>query len=326
MDKALAGTVLRLAVLGVSVFCVSPGASAQSRREPIVYSESFVTGGATIQVDFAAGDLDLPRAEVVSWVETSARTVAAFYGRFPVSRDRVLIEPIRGDADSIHGTTWGGMGGFPAMTRIRLGQHVTRKDLQDDWVMTHELVHTALPDLPDDESWMEEGLATYIEPIARAGAGRLSAAKVWAEFLHEMQYGEPGRGERGLDETQTWGRTYWGGAMFCLVADVTIRRQTNDRKGLQDAVRAIVESGGNIAKDWSLSQTLSIGDRATGTRVLTDMYAKWSETPVQVDLPAIWKELGVSEDKNGVKLDSAAPLAAIRESISSPKMSPVATK
>jgi hypothetical protein len=286
----------------------------------VVGSQSFAIGGATIQVDFAAGDLDLSQAEVVSWVQTSARSVAMFYGRFPVPRARVLIQPIAGDSDSIHGTTWGGVQGFPAVTHIRLGQHVTEKDLQTDWVMTHELVHTALPDLDDDQHWLEEGLATYVEPIARAGSGRLSVAKVWGEFLHEMKYGEPEQGDQGLNRTHTWGRTYWGGALFCLVADVAIRQQTNNRKGLQDALRAIVESGGSIDKDWPLLRTLAIGDKATGTTVLTDMYAKWSETPVQVDLASLWKQLGVSEDKDGVKLDASAPLAAIRDSISSPKM------
>jgi hypothetical protein len=37
-----------------------------------------------------------------------------------------------------------------------------------------------------------------------------------------MPQGEPQRGDRGLDGTHTWGRTYWGGAMFCLLTDVEI--------------------------------------------------------------------------------------------------------
>jgi predicted metalloprotease with PDZ domain len=183
--------------------------------------------------------------------------------------------------------------------------------------MTHEFVHTALPDLPDDQHWMEEGLATYVEPLARAETGRLTEARVWAEFLHEMHNGEPERGDRGLNETQTWGRTYWGGAMFCLMADVSIRRETNDRKGLKDALRAVVDSGGGIDKDWPLSRVLQIGDHATGTTVLSDMYAKWSERPVPVDFSALWKELGVSAGpNNGVVFDANAPLAAVRRSIS----------
>ena len=290
------------------------------RGEQITASQSFVEGGSTIQVDFAAGDFDLSHADIVSWVQASAHSVAVFYGRFPVARARVVVEPIAGGSDSIHGTTWGGVGGFPAVTRIRLAQHATRDDLKDDWVMTHEFVHTALPDLPDNQHWMEEGLATYVEPIARAGTGRLAVERVWAEFLHEMHNGEPESGDRGLNETQTWGRTYWGGAMFCLMADVSIRRQTDNRKGLQDALRAIVDNGGGIDKDWPLSRVLQIGDRATGTTVLTDMYATWSEKPVPVDLPALWKELGVSAAPNkGVGLDANAPLAAIRDSIAMPK-------
>lgn len=325
LGRSTAVLCASLALLGHCSSAHSQGADPPTAHRrgwqsgPLAGSQSFSVGGAAIQVDFAEGDLDLSQAEVVSWVQTSARSVAMYYGRFPVSRARVLIEPIEGDSDSIHGTTWGGVGGFPAVTRIRLGQHVTENDLQHDWVMTHEFVHTALPGLDDDQHWMEEGLATYIEPIARAESGRLSAAKVWGEFLHEMHYGEPEQGDRGLNETHTWARTYWGGAMFCLVADVTIRRQTGNRKGLEDAVRAIVESGGGIDKDWSLERTLDIGDHATGTKVLTEMYAKWSETPVEVDLQQMWKELGVSEDKSGVKLDPGAPLAAIRDAIASPK-------
>jgi hypothetical protein len=316
--------VMQLAGLPLRMLAQAPGQHMGQHRggrnEPVVASQSFTLGDTTIQVDFAAGDLDLSQAQILSWVQTSARSVAMFYGRFPVARDRVLISPIIGDSDSIHGTTWGGFGGFGAFTQIRLGQHVTQSDLDTDWVMTHEFVHTALPDLEDDQHWMEEGLATYVEPIARAGAGRLTAAKVWAEFLHEMKYGEPESGDRGLNNTNTWGRTYWGGALFCLVADVTIRRQTGNRKGLQDALRAIVESGGTIDKDWPLSRALAIGDKATGTTVLSDMYSKWSESPVQVDLTALWKELGVSEGPGGVRLDPKAPLATIRDSIAAPKM------
>ena len=156
--------------------CVGCAQGRHWRGEQIVASQSFVEGGSTIQVDFAAGDLDLSHSDVVSWVQASAHSVAVFYSRFPVARARVVIEPIAGDSDSIHGTTWGGMGGFPAVTRIRLAQHATKDDLKDDWVMTHEFVHTALPDLPDDQHWMEEGLATYVEPLADRKSTRLNSS------------------------------------------------------------------------------------------------------------------------------------------------------
>ena len=116
------------------------------------------------------------------------------------------------------------------MTRVRIGQHATQEDLKDDWTMTHELDHMAFPSLPDDQHWMEEGLATYVEPIARVETGELKPQQIWHDMVRDMHKGEPAEGDQGLDHTHTWGRTYWGGAMFCLVADVEIRRQTGNKK------------------------------------------------------------------------------------------------
>ncbi len=238
-----------------------------------------------------------------------------YYGRFPVPRARILIVPVAERRGIVQGTTWGGMAGYPGFTRIRLGQHTTERDLADDWTMTHELVHMAFPELPDDQHWMEEGLATYVEPIARVQAGTLSPEKIWSDMVAGMPQGEPAPGDRGLNRTHTWGRTYWGGALFCLVADVAIRRQTGDRKGLQDALRAIVAAGGTIDNEWSLSRALAIGDRATGTNVLAGMYKRWSDTPVPVDLQAFWDELGVRVHGGSVEFSPDAPSAKIREAI-----------
>ena len=78
--------------------------------------------------------------------------------------------------------------------------------------MTHELVHILFPSLPDDEHWMEEGLATYIEPLARVMIGDLQARQMWNDKMRDMHQGEPQPGDQGLNRTHTWGRTHWGGA------------------------------------------------------------------------------------------------------------------
>jgi hypothetical protein len=182
-------------------------------------------------------------------------------------------------------------------------------------MMTHELVHMAFPSLPDDQHWMEEGQATYIEPIARVMTGELKAVDVWRDMMRDMSKGEPQPGDEGLDRTHTWARTYWGGALFCLMADIAIRRETNNKKGLQDALRAVIAQGGTIDHDWDLPKALAIGDAATGTHVLTQMYAEWSDRAVPVDLAKVWSELGVRATANGVELVSSAPLAQVREAI-----------
>jgi hypothetical protein len=123
-----------------------------------------------------------------------------------------------------------------------------------------------------------------------------------------MPQDEPQRGDRGLDRTHTWGRTYWGGAMFCLVADLEIRRATENRKGLQDSLRAIVAAGATINTDSALPPILHIGDQATETTVLSDLYQRRKGAPVTVNLDQLWEELGVRPRPNGIDFDDNAPL------------------
>jgi hypothetical protein len=299
-----------LACMSGAVCAAQPG-----RGVEIAQSRQIKVGDAVVQVDLARGAMDLPVDALMAHIQAAISAVTTYYGRFPVARARILVIPVEERHGILQGTTWGDMGGFQGFTRIRIGQHTTAADLAEDWMMTHELVHMAFPSLPDDQHWMEEGQATYIEPIARVMTGELKAQQIWRDMFRDMAKGEPGPGDEGLDHTHTWGRTYWGGALFCLVADVSIRRETGNRKGLQDALRAVVAQGGTIDHAWDLPKALAIGDQATGTDVLTRMYAEWKESPVTVDLPKLWEELGARASGDGIELVSTAPLASVREAI-----------
>jgi hypothetical protein len=311
--------LLSVALAGVCALCTVKAAQFQQHtppwRAPVAASQSFRIGGATIQVDFAPGTLDLATPQILQWVKNAATAVATYYGRFPVERDRILIQPRADDSGVTHGTTWGDVGGVPAFTRIGVGQHSTVAELSDDWMMTHELVHIAFPSQDDAQHWIEEGIAVYVEPIARVQAGFLTPEKIWSDMVRDMPKGDPQPGDQGLDRTHTWGRTYWGGAQFCLLADVTLREQTHNRAGLEDALRAIMNAGGTIDQDWTIQKTLAAGDAGTGTHVLEDLYARMADAPVTVDLDGIWKKLGVVRTPDGVRFDDTAPEAAIRIAI-----------
>ncbi len=235
-----------------------------------------------------------------------------------------MVRPSEGRAGVSHGTTFGGRRGTSsqqAFTRIFVGQTTTQKQLDDDWMMTHELIHMAFPDVSgesDDHHWMEEGMATYIEPIARAQIGRMTLERVWGDFARDMPQGLPQAGDQGLDRTPTWGRTYWGGAIFWLLADVKIREATHNRKGLQDAMRGILAAGGNVTEDWSVERVVEVGDQATGTTVLADLYKQMKATAVHTDLDDLWRRLGVQTKNGSVIFDDRAPLAEIRKAITAP--------
>ena len=164
----------------------------------------------------------------------------------------------------------------------------------------------------------EEGLATYVEPIARVRAGELKADEVWRDMLEHMPQGQPAAGDKGLDGTPTWGRTYWGGAIFCLLADVEIRKQTHNRMGLENALRAIVKEGGTIDTEWGLARVLAVGDKAIGVVVLQPLYEKMKASSEPVDLDGLWRQMGI-EDRNGVIVfHDDAPLANVRRAIMTP--------
>jgi len=267
--------------------------------------------GGVIHVAFAPGEIALPKEKVLDWVKASARAVATYYGRYPVRELKLLIVPVDGPRVR-GGTTWGYRG---AAIRILLGRDASEDDLRRDWVMVHEMVHLALPDMADRYAWLSEGLAVYLEPIARVQAGDLQAAEIWQAMMRDMPKGLPEAGDRGLDNTDTWGRKYWGGAMFCLLADIEIRRATGNELGLQDAMRGVIAAGGNHEQDWPIERVLATADKAVGVNALTRLHSEMGAKPVTPDLTALWRDLGLRPRGEALDFDDSAPLAAIRKAI-----------
>lgn len=248
-------------------------------------------------------------AELRQWVADSASAVANYLGAFPVPTMRVVITT-SGNRRIGFGQHYEGI-----RIRIRTGSALRVADMQDDWVMIHEMFHAAFPDLATGHRWMQEGLSTYLEPIARARTGAYPPERVWDRWLGSMHHGVPRRGERGLDHTRTWGSLYWGGALFWLLADVGIREATDNRKSLDDAIRAIVAKGGTGRADWTTQQVIDVADEATGTSVVSGLYDSMARDHLDVDLDDLWRRLGVSESDNGIRFDDSAPLAHIRRGI-----------
>ena len=293
---------LLIATLGLALHC---GAARCAD------AQQFNVDGVAIGLDFADSDFAHGTEPLVVWVKRSASIVAAYYGHFPVPQLHIRVSSADGDGVR-HGTTYGAHGGF---IRITVGRDVTAEELLNDWVLVHEMTHLALPDVGDEHAWLSEGVAVYVEGVARAQAGNRPAREVWAEDMRSMPRGLPQPGDAGLDHTHSWGRTYWGGALFCLLADVEIRRATGNRSGLQTALRAIAAQSGGLVSSWPIERVLAVGDAAVDTHVLEDLYARSKDSPQTTDLPALWKSLGIEPADGTVELRADAPLAKIRDSI-----------
>lgn len=286
--------------------------AADPRIETISDAESaFELGGARISVEIRDSELLGKKAMLLDWILYSAETVSRYYGQFPVERLHIRLEVTGG-----HVVRFGqAFGGDSPFIRVVVGEYVAPEILRRDWIMVHEMVHLAMADIPQAHRWWLEGLATYVESIARAQRQHLSEAFIWRNFIERMPQGLPQSGDRGLDRTPTWGRTYWGGALFCLLADVEIRELTDNRKSLKDALRGILEDGYSMQASAEPMRIFESGDRAIGLSVLVPMYQKMKSDPYPIDLDELWRKLGVGIEGNNIVFDDSAPLAHVRKAL-----------
>jgi hypothetical protein len=286
------------------------GSPAPSLAKPEVETgpRLLSVGGATLEVDLS--EPDPARADrLLRWVERSAAMVAEYCRGFPVARLRVELRTGSG-AGVGYGQHFDGR-----LVRVRVGRDTSEDELARDWVLPHEMLHTALPDLRRRHRWMQEGLSTYLESVVRVRAGTVPERDVWARWVSSMRHGLPGPGHRGLDNTRTWGSVYWGGALFWLAVDVEIQERTEGRRSLRDALRGILDQGGNGRARWSTARVIEVADAATGTAATSELYDDLARRPGAVDLDRLFERLGVEGRGDEIELDDDAPLAYVRRNI-----------
>ncbi|MEO6421088.1 MAG: hypothetical protein ABIP39_16870, partial [Polyangiaceae bacterium] len=152
---------------------------------------------AYVDLAMGPGQMALSDDAIDRWVSRSGHAVSSFYGDFPISGAMLGMIPTRGDGVGFGRT----MAGGGASILMNVGRNTAENDLTTDWVLTHEMIHLAFPEVGRDHLWIEEGLSTYVEPIARARIGNLRSEEVWAGMVNGMPKGLPRQGDRGLDRT-----------------------------------------------------------------------------------------------------------------------------
>jgi hypothetical protein len=268
---------------------------------------------ATVRLVVLDGALDLSLDALAQWVTDAARGVADFYGRPPSPRTVVILAPL----PRLRGIPFGKM--LPANAPgviVLLGEHTSQAELHSDWVLVHELFHVGTPSFLGEGKWYDEGLATYFEPLIRARLGWRTETDVWREFVRDMPRGLDALTLRGLEHPDRYPDMYWGGALFCLLADARVRRESGGARGLEDGVRAVFEAGGVSSEVWTLARATELADRALGTPVLAELQAKYRDRGAPFDLDAFFRELGVSRTRKGeVRWDASAERAALRKAM-----------
>jgi hypothetical protein len=266
--------------------------------------------GAKLEIVTLPGSLASSRRERLAWVTDTARAVGRFWRGFPVARALLAFVPVPGD-EVVHGkvVSPGGAG-----IALLLGESLRDDALFDDWILVHELFHLGVPSFAREGEWLDEGLATYYEPIIRARAGFRDAAWVWREFADDMGQGLPAVEDTGLDKSEGVA-LYWGGAIVALLADVAARQRSDGALGLEDGLRAVLEQGGDATVKWELDRFIDAVDARLGAPTLRPLAERHRFAGERVSLPELWRDLGMQLEGDALTFDDAAPLAPVRRAI-----------
>jgi len=248
--------------------------------------------------------------ELHEWVKASALVNAEFWRGFPLETPLLILAPSDGN-----GITDGRVESNGGVTVIvRVGHRTERDELYQDWVLIHEMLHLGSPYMRDTGAWLDEGIATFYEPIIRMRAGWKTREDVWREWIEWMPNGRGAMGEVGLEDSEGGG-IYWGGALFLLLAEIEVRERTNLTLGIEDCLRAVRDSGRTADTTWTTYEFATFCDATLGDLTVRNLMINHLHPGEPPDLDALWTRLGVSLVNGEIRFDDTAPLAAVRDAI-----------
>jgi hypothetical protein len=269
--------------------------------------------GAALEVVMLGAPLAMGDAAALVWIRSAATCLAGLYGRFPVAAT-VFVVPVPGADEVVFGRVMSLAGGSVILL---FGADTRPATSREDWVVVHELSHLGTVSFVGEGHWLEEGLATYYEPLLRERAGWMTEAELWKHFTDEMPRGVHAPDEPpAIEDRDDVDSTYWGGALFAMLADLEIRKASQGKRSLDDVLRASLRELGDATRVARLADFLRVGDAATGTTALSDVFERFAVRGTSPDLAAVWAALGVARGKDGaITLRDDAPLAAVRKAM-----------
>jgi predicted metalloprotease with PDZ domain len=313
-DRARFATGLRRANDGTYVLRASELGEAAYTAIGEMRTSRLSLSGASVDVALLGQPLAMTDRAALEWVRNSATCVAGLFGRFPADAT-VFVVPVAGADEVVFGRVLSLAG---ASVALLFGAETRADAVHDDWVVVHELFHLGTPTFVGEGHWLEEGLATYYEPILRERAGWMSEADLWGHFVREMPRGvRTADSPPSIEDRDDIDSTYWGGALFAFLADVQILQETRRQRSLDDGLRASLALEGDATHQVRVRDFLRTCDEATGTRALARLYDDFALRGTPVDLDALWRSLGVDRERGSgrIVLREDAPLAAVRRAI-----------
>jgi hypothetical protein len=284
--------------------------------------DRFERAGAEIEIVRLDKSIACDREGVRRWIVDAVDSVALLYDGYPRDHLQVIIVPVDGGGGTVYFGAAARGGG--ASVYLLLDTEAQADRLPGGWTTVHELLHHGMPFV--DDAWMSEGFVSYYTEVMRTRAGHRSEQDGWWELWEAFERGR--NGGRGMSlrdtsdrmhETHAYQNVYWGGAAIAFDIDVTMRRESNGARGLDDAVKHLRTCCGDAVRRVPAKKLLAELDAWYGKPIFTQIAERHLADREFADIAALYAELGITIGATGVTLDDRHPAAAIRRAIMAPR-------
>lgn len=277
--------------------------------------------GSVVEASLVGPKTRASARALTAWVARSAQLVATFNGgKMPFARTHLILVPIAGNSDSgVFGTTlrWG-----HGSIVLYLGADAEDAAFTGDWVAPHELFHLSNPYLWRRIPWFTEGFTTYFGDVIRARGGTRTPTDMWDNILSGFEHACDSQSLAGLRTASgqmrvlhNYLRVYWGGACAAFVMDVALRSHTNNAQTLDSwylALRKRSVEDGPLTEDEIVTAFHAPFPKGHWAHAWVDAAL---DRRGSMDMPQLYKRLGILRDGEDIKLLDAAPWANVRRAI-----------
>lgn len=272
--------------------------------------------------------LDAPRrasdAALATWLRTAMGAVTQLYGKPPVARTHVLVQPLvpgRGRPVVFGRAT---LSGGPYVHAMLSGT-TTDAALPGEWITIHEMLHLGMPVTTLADRWFGEGFVSYYQEIVRARAGLQTPQQAWQTMHGWFERGKRSGGKRTLAEESrlmtnayAYHRVYWGGAALALQIDTSIRTSTQGRLSLDDVMRHYLAHDVDPGRVVTGEQLMARADAFLGTGLFSGHARQALASRAFPALGPTYARLGLQVLGGRVVLRADAPGVRHRDAIMRP--------
>lgn len=303
------------------------GESPESANAPSLFgaftSTEIEVPGATLRVSVPQTRPAIDTDKILTWLRATATDVTLAYGRFPNPSPHIVVMPVtNGRWSRTSAVTFGRVirdGG--EVIELFVNASRPMDEFLGDWTATHEFSHLMLPYVGSRHRWVSEGFAQYYQNVLLARSGAYTQDMAWAKLHAGLQRGAASRPELSPNEAASRGirgarmKVYWTGAAIALMADVELRKRSNNKESLDDVLERLQTCCLPSERVWSGPELFQKLDTLTREPVFMALYRRYAETVGFPGTSELFEQLGVDVDGGRTRLRRNAELTELRESI-----------